>query len=356
MEKKSSVKVTRKSGGNPAHIAYLDGWRGMAIVLVLVAHFLGTGHVIDAGRFGVDIFFVLSGMLISGILFVENTSLFTFYLRRISRIIPAFYLFTIIIFIVSRCLALGDGFGFRGLASTLIFLRTYYPIDEHIWHAGYPIGHLWSLNVEEHCYVILSLFAALSMTSRTKLGVGLCLIGLIFIGTNLFYIHNPSIAPIEFQIRTETAGAYVLLSAGYFLLRDRLRKFVRPWMPLAAFFAAAVLYSPHLPKWTIAWTPCLLAFAVNHLPETRPLVRDFLSWAPLRLLGIWSFSIYLWQEPFYEFRQHFFTPAFALLIAVLAGISSFYLFERPMRNGLNRRFAKAAEWKREFYPHRRGGL
>src|SRR4029078_3377116 len=95
------MKTSAKSG-DPFHIAYLDGWRGMAIVLVLVAHFLGTGHYIDAGRFGVDIFLVLFGMLISGTLFLKNIPLFTFYQRRISRIIPAFFLFTIIIFIVSR--------------------------------------------------------------------------------------------------------------------------------------------------------------------------------------------------------------------------------------------------------------
>src|SRR6185436_11074567 len=162
-----------------------------------------------------------------------------------------------------------------------------------------------------------------------------------FTGTTLFYIHNASTAPIEFQIRTETAGAYVLLSAGYFLLRDRIRKFVRPWMPVTAFVIAAALYTPYLPKWTIVGTPFLLAFAVNHLSEAGLLVRDLLSWAPLRMMGLWSFSIYLWQEPFYEFRGLFLTPVFALFIAVLAGIGSFYLFERPMRNGINRRFAKA---------------
>jgi peptidoglycan/LPS O-acetylase OafA/YrhL len=320
------------------HIPYLDGWRGIAIALVLVAHFIGTAHLIDAGQFGVDIFFVLSGMLISGILFIKRTPLSTFYQRRISRIIPAFYLFTMIVFFVSRHLSLGQGFGFRELGSTLIFLRTYYPGDPHIWNTGYPTGHLWSLNVEEHCYIALSMFAFLPVRSRTKLGVGLCLIGLLCVATNLFYIYRPSVAPIEFQIRTETAGAYVLLSAGYLLLRHHLRNRVRPWMPLAAFVAAAVLYTPYPPKWTIASTPLLLAFAVNHLPETRPIIREFLAWTPLRLLGVWSFSIYLWQEPFYEFRYHFYTPAVALLIAMIVGISSFFFFERPLRIGLNRRF------------------
>ena len=76
---------------------YLDGWRGLAIVLVLQSHFLPS-HAIDSGQLGVDIFFCLSGLLMSNLLFVKRVSLVHFYKRRISRILPAFLLFITVVY------------------------------------------------------------------------------------------------------------------------------------------------------------------------------------------------------------------------------------------------------------------
>lgn len=68
---------------------HFDGWRGMAIVMVLISHFL-TIPGFYSGKFGVASFFVLSGALMSNILFVKKTPLAQFYKRRISRILPVF--------------------------------------------------------------------------------------------------------------------------------------------------------------------------------------------------------------------------------------------------------------------------
>ena len=142
------------------HIQYLDGWRGLAIALVLEGHFLGA-LPIDAGRFGVDVFFVLSGFLMAGLLFVQRQPLPLFYKRRVSRIVPAFVLFTLTSYGIA--LALGRATSVSEVLSTLAFLRTYYPLPPDIWHAGLPIGHLWSLNVEEHSYVFMSALVALGL-------------------------------------------------------------------------------------------------------------------------------------------------------------------------------------------------
>jgi peptidoglycan/LPS O-acetylase OafA/YrhL len=160
----ASTPAPRTTAGE--RLDYLDGWRGLAISLVLAQHFLPATHVIDSGRFGVDVFFCLSGFLMSNILFVKRTPLPLFYKRRISRILPVFLLFVSVSFGVYW--AVTGSISWIELASTAAFLRTYIPTTPTIWLAKIPLGHLWSLNAEEHCYVFLSLIASIAFLRRRE--------------------------------------------------------------------------------------------------------------------------------------------------------------------------------------------
>jgi len=75
------------------NIAYLDGWRGLAIISVLVAHFSGPSSVAWMGGFGVALFFALSGFLMGRLLFIKRVALADFFARRFNRIIPTFFSF-----------------------------------------------------------------------------------------------------------------------------------------------------------------------------------------------------------------------------------------------------------------------
>ena len=88
-------------------------------------------------------------------------------------------------------------------------------------------------------------------------------------------------------------------------------------------------------------SPFLLAFVVNHLTEAPPVVRRILSSAPLRFMGICSYSIYLWQQPFYQYRETLpdmpIEQVLLLLFMALGmGIFMFYRIENPIRAYLNR--------------------
>ena len=101
----------------------------------------------------------------------------------------------------------------------------------------------------------------------------------------------------------------------------------------------SVLYGCCLLSAPIVLSPFLLAFAVNHLSETPRLFRSALAFWPLRLLGLLSYSIYLWQQPF--FSHHYFghNGNVASCAAALAtGAVSFYLIENPIRTWLNKRW------------------
>ena len=281
---------------------YLDGWRGLAILLVLEGHFFNL-LPLDSGRLGVDVFFCLSGFLMSGVLFIQMQGLTTFYKRRISRIIPAFAVFVFAMY----ALALLEGVAFTRmeLISTLVFLRTYIPAEPSIWGTSIPIGHLWSLNIEEHCYIFMSFLILLRIT-RGREGVVLLVSGLACIAIGVLYVKLGSNAPKWGALGTEVAASHLLISAGYRLLSERFRPFVPPWLPLLTLAAALVCYSPIAPWWSRSLiSPFLLAFTVNHLAESAKWFKLLLATPLLRFLGIWSFSLYLWQQPFYSYRTVF---------------------------------------------------
>jgi peptidoglycan/LPS O-acetylase OafA/YrhL len=88
------------------------------------------------------------------------------------------------------------------------------------------------------------------------------------------------------------------------------------------------------------FSPLLLAFTVNHLDKIPLAAKQILSIDSLRLLGIWSFSIYMWQQLFYfylkDYQAHLpFAATLGMLASILLGIASFYLLENPIRRYLN---------------------
>ncbi|RVU29333.1 acyltransferase family protein [Neptunomonas marina] len=345
-EQKLAIHSAAKSVVTPTQaelvrIDYLDGWRGIAILFVLLEHFFDvTG--IHVGRMGVDIFFVLSGMLMSNILFVKKVPLRTFYKRRISRIFPVFLLFVTSLSLCSLIFELSHEH--NNYLYNLLFLRSYYPEHPSLWNTGLPIGHFWSLNVEEHSYVVLSVVAVLALWVRRVYLIVLTL-GVSCIVTHFIYVKNPGFAPANFEFRTEVVASFLLISAGYFLVKNRFERFLPAWSPLVSFVLAIACYSPYSPHWSFEWSvaPFLLAFTVNHLNLLPNFVKSVLSIPALRLLGIWSFSIYLWQQPFYYYGIKF-GEAFPLAgvtlfsLAILTGALSFYLIENPARKFLNERW------------------
>jgi peptidoglycan/LPS O-acetylase OafA/YrhL len=317
---------------NPNHVGFLDGWRGLAIALVLYDHFFPGTRTTDVGRMGVDVFFCLSGLLMSNILYVERVPLRRFYKRRVSRILPVFLLFVVTSFVAHWVLT-GE-FSKTEFFATATFVRTYFPEQPAIWESSLAIEHLWSLNVEEHCYVLMSVITLLHLPRLREASV---LIAASLLSTLIFvaYAKGPEMMPPSGWLGTEVVAVHVLASAGYYLVRHRIAPYVKSWMPIAALAGAAFCYTDWSPWWSnVLLAPYLLAFVINHLEQSPTAVLRVLSVSPLRQLGVWSYSIYIWQQPFYVHRVGW--PAgLSLVSALMFGIASFYLFETPLRNWLN---------------------
>ena len=321
-------------------IDYLDGWRGLAISLVLIHHFFYASHF-NLGRMGVDVFFVLSGMLMAKILFVRQVDLSTFYKRRISRILPAFFVYVSLVYFFDWLLVLSEEH--HNYVWTLLFLRTYLPAGSDIFESGAPIGHLWSLNVEEHAYILLSLLTLLPALKKWSAYM-LMGIGMLAMLIRYVYLQYPEWVSEGWTFRTEVVMSHLFLSAGYFLWLQRHPLRVPGWLPLCTLALTFYCYSLMSP-WFASWlfSPFLLAFTVNHLSDVPAFFKRFLELSWLRMLGVWSFSIYLWQQPFYHFgkgmiQDSFWAGLLLMLGAISVGLVSFYKLENPIRRYLNRRW------------------
>lgn len=179
------------------HIPALDGLRGLAILLVLAAHFAGPerytksgliySRLVGAGWTGVDLFFVLSGFLITGILYdsKEGPDYFrNFYIRRALRIFPLYYGMLFCYFILVPHLKHNISPGYRQILSIqpwcwlygtniLMAIRNAWCFDA----TGVHLGHFWSLAVEEHFYLV---WPVLVFTLRRRMMMWVCAAAIVF--------------------------------------------------------------------------------------------------------------------------------------------------------------------------------
>ncbi len=318
--------------GRSEHIDYLDGWRGLAILVVLIAHF---GHLesTNLGLFGVELFFVLSGLLMARILYEQRMPIGEFYRRRIARICPLLYLFILVVLVAEW--ARGAHVGWKEALALPTFTRTY--VGSYVFDDPFPVQHIWSLNVEEHCYLLLAVVASIAVLRNRAAAVLVTLAMLTFAALGLHHLLQGQAR--KYLYDTECAATALLLSAGYRLLYRRVR--VPAYLPLLALALAPWFYLPTTPGATrlqfmaqVTVPPFLLAFAVNHLETAPAWFLSLLRARWLRLLGVISYSVYIWQQPLYLSSNRFPFHS-AVLCAVLIGCASFYLYESPVRRWLN---------------------
>ena len=272
-------------------LTYLDGWRGLAVLAVLAAHFFPI-PVINTGRLGVEAFFCLSGRLMAGILFLEHYPLGRFISRRVTRVWPALYAFVIIIAVAmwgkgpNQVIAID-------VVGALTFTANYTGIYAH---RAPPFDHLWSLAVEEWAYLVLALLALCCRRFGWKPVLALSTGAMLCIANGIL---QSAMGHDYYAVywRTDVRVASILLPCAVFVYCTG--KPISPWIPLAASAAGILLNVNHVPdvvKYSLG-TLCL-SIAVSTIDVAPIWFRQILSAKWLRMVGLWSFSLYLWQQPF----------------------------------------------------------
>jgi peptidoglycan/LPS O-acetylase OafA/YrhL len=301
-------------------IPAIDGLRAIAVLSVIFYHISPT--VIKGGYIGVDIFFVISGFLITRIIINQlengNFSFFLFYERRIRRILPA--LFLIIIFSLFFSCFFFDYVSFLNLAKNSIAVLF---LGSNIWlsrQAGYfntsnlfkPLMHTWSLSIEEQFYLIFPFLLFLSFKLLKYQVKWLCL---VLVTLSLFYfVRNYSEYPTNSFYYPQARAWELLAGASVFLFGSRkigsfkifriieyVSFFALSWFIL--FFDANSNNFEFLVMIPVMATGILIYNMNNSIPSN--LVK-FISNSFFVFVGKISYSLYLWHWVLYSFFWYIF--------------------------------------------------
>jgi peptidoglycan/LPS O-acetylase OafA/YrhL len=328
----------------------IDGLRALAVLAVVLFHYRVPGF--GGGYLGVDVFFVISGYLITGLILKETGenrfSLWSFYERRIRRIFPALFAILAVATIVAALLFFPVSFARYGksLLATAFFASNF-----EFWHeAGYfdvaadqkPLLHLWSIAVEEQFYLVFpALLLLIGTRSKHRLLVAVAAIFVASLACSIWSVHH---AP--------TAGYYLLPSRMWELMLGALLAIgavavpdIRR-MPGLASAAGLALIGYAMFRFThatpfpgaAALVPCIGTALIIAAGETSPLNRT-LSLRPIVFVGLISYSLYLWHWPVYVFARAalFRAPTAAetaglVTLSFTLAILSWRYIERPFRS------------------------
>jgi peptidoglycan/LPS O-acetylase OafA/YrhL len=293
----------------PKYRPDIDGLRAVAVLSVVAFH-LGWGRM--AGGFvGVDIFFVISGYLISAIVFSEvatsSFSILSFYERRIRRIFPALFGMLIVFSLVASFYLLPNEL--VDYAKSLLAAATSCS-NFYFWkHSGYfdsptsnPLLHTWSLAVEEQFYILFPIFLVLIrrfFPERLRIGVVILFVASLL--ASAFMVHfDPTTAFYMPYTRAWELLLGTILSLGMFPRLDSLlQRNVVALAGMGLIFYSILTYNPHtlFPGLT-AVPPCLGSMLIIGAGECGgSVVGSVLSWRPFVFIGLISYSLYLWHWP-----------------------------------------------------------
>lgn len=355
-----SQRKQEKKGFRPD----LEGLRAVAVLLVVLYH--AGVQTLGGGYVGVDVFYVLSGFFITGQLWKSLSTTGTirfreFYARRARRLLPTAALVLLVTaaasyFLLPPLMLHETGWDIIASAWNVSNIRFAALATDYLTASANPspVLHYWSLAVEEQFYFVWPLLVFLAgrvwlkkrrasrsiPANKTRTVVVLAVVAVVSLLASIYITRvNQPIAFFNLPTRAWELAIGGLLALGanrFHKIPESLRSGFG-WVGLLTIFAVSVLYTAKtpFPGWT-AVLPVLGAGAVILASEAGP--AKMLSIAPMRAIGRWSFSFYLWHWPFLIFADAVgggFIPVriklFLMFVALVLSGVTYKFFENPIR-------------------------
>ncbi len=347
----------------------IDGLRAIAVIAVILCHL--NESWLPGGFLGVDMFFVISGFLIGGIIYREasagNFSWKQFYLRRMRRILPAFFGVVICCLIVGACIFVphsiewgkASGSSIWGLpfASNIFLARntSYFTIDSKT----VIFNHLWSLSIEEQFYFIypIILIALIKFTPswllkvfNNKKEIVLCLILIAFTLLSFSLVFVPLPACDIYYMPHVRFGELIIGAILAIWMEPTLKLSTKKVNAnIIAGVSAVVLlvclirvpFPERLPWFPgiASSIPCIATAGIIYAGFQRNAVSRFLSLKPIVFVGRISYSLYLWHWPILAFTRYLRiteptneVKLIVVALTVIFSLLSYYFIEQPLRH------------------------
>lgn len=331
----------------------VDGLRAIAVIAVIVFHL--SKAALPGGYFGVDMFFVLSGFLITSIIWREialgDFSIARFYDRRIRRIVPALLLVLLVTTVAATLVLLPMdliGFG-KSLLATIGFAANIYFWRDTDYFSRLaeekPLLHMWSLGVEEQFYVLFPLLLwVLARYARRTAAIFISIAVVSSLLFSAFLIHVGGALPAFYLLpaRAWELGAGAMMA---FVPRDGVRwrgsagvlSLIGAFLVGFGLLRGAAVLPPWLPEaLPVTAGTALLVWSGSH--RVRGVAR-FLSWRPVVFVGLISYSLYLWHWPVIVLLKYYLVRDLSLrdifgATALMSGcaVLSWWYVERPFRS------------------------
>jgi peptidoglycan/LPS O-acetylase OafA/YrhL len=374
---RTTGSIANQGETGDARLSYLpglDGLRAFAVIAVLLYH--ADLPWIRGGFLGVEVFFVISGYLITTLLLAEwhqqgRINLVGFWLRRARRLLPALYLLLVVTLAFAVLFLPGEVARLRddALAAFGYVTNWYLILGEQSYFetVGRPslLQHLWSLAVEEQFYVLWPLLLSVAFWGvssrrrwrRRRLALFVALAGAVGSALLMAILYQPGVDPSRVYYGTDTRVDGLLFGAALAFVwvpgkiprrAERVRPLLLDVAGLAAlgaivwFYLRLDQYQPFLFQGGFALvalaTTVVILVAVH--PRTH-LGPHLLGWRPLRWIGVRSYSIYLWHWPVFMLtRPELDVPitgvpllALRLVATIVLADLSYRFVETPIRTG-----------------------
>jgi peptidoglycan/LPS O-acetylase OafA/YrhL len=337
-------------GRDTSFRADIQGLRAIAVLSVVLYH--ADAGLLPGGFVGVDIFFVISGFLITGILLRElergEMSIAGFYHRRVKRLFPALFVMLAAVLIAGAVVLAPSDFAELGRTaiSTVFFVSNFdfYSLSGYFDGAAAdkPLLHTWSLAVEEQFYIVFPLLLALLwrharrhlaliMAAACVAGLAVSVWGALEHRTAAFYL-------TPFRAFELAMGALAAMLAPSLRL-PQIARDALSLIGLGLIAASFVLFSANTPfPGMAAFVPCLgAALIIAAGVAGTSLGGRALSLPVLTFFGAISYSLYLWHWPALVFARHYsveppalWLNAILILFAIAAATASYAFVEQPI--------------------------